>query len=127
MPKHVAVWLDHKEARIFHIDPHTIDEATVLAPLHNIHDKHPVGPEGPHEHPEDATRFLHAVADALDGSEEILVVGPGATKHELVKYVNAHHRALASKLVGVETVDHPSDRQLIAYAKKYFIMNDRTG
>jgi len=32
MSKHVTVWIDHKEARIFHIDPYTIDEATVLAP-----------------------------------------------------------------------------------------------
>jgi stalled ribosome rescue protein Dom34 len=127
MPKHVAVWLDHKEARIFHIDPYTIDEATVLAPLHNIHHKHPIGPEGPHDHPEDATRFLQAVAQALDGSEEVLVVGPGAAKHELVKYVTEHDRALEPKIVGVETVDHPSDRQLIAYAKKYFIRSERTG
>jgi stalled ribosome rescue protein Dom34 len=125
MPKHAAVWLDHKEARIFHIDPYTIDEATVLAPLHNIHHKHPTGPEGPHAHLEDAKRFLQEVAQALDGSEEVLVVGPGAAKHELVKYLNEHDRVLATKIVGVETVDHPTDRQLVAHAKKYFARSDR--
>jgi hypothetical protein len=28
-------------------------------------------------------------------------------------------------IVGVETVDHPSDAQLVAYARKYFIAADR--
>jgi stalled ribosome rescue protein Dom34 len=125
MSKHVTVWIDHKEARIFHIDPYTIDEATVLAPLHNIHHKHPVGPEGPHEHPEDAQRFYQEVARAVDGSEEVLVVGPSSAKHEWVEYVHKHDRALEPKIVGVETVDHPTDRQLVAYAKKYFVKSDR--
>ncbi|MGA2449087.1 MAG: translational machinery protein [Polyangiaceae bacterium] len=126
MPKYVAVWLDHREARIFHIDPYTIDEKTVLAPLHNIHHKHPVGPEGVHEHPEDAKRFFHEVAQALDGAGEVLVLGPGSAKHELVKYVHEHDRALEPRVVGVETVDHPTDRQLAAFATKYFVRSDRT-
>jgi stalled ribosome rescue protein Dom34 len=125
MPKHVAVWLDHKEARIFHIDPYTIDETTVLAPLHNIHHKHPRGPEGVHEHPEDAKRFFHDVARALDGAEEVLVMGPGSAKHEWVGYVHEHDRALEPKIVGVETVDHPTDPQLVACAKSYFVRSDR--
>jgi hypothetical protein len=28
-------------------------------------------------------------------------------------------------LIGVETVDHPSDAQLVAYARKYFTAMDR--
>jgi hypothetical protein len=28
-------------------------------------------------------------------------------------------------IVGVETVDHPSDAQLVAYAKQYFKAEDR--
>ena len=29
------------------------------------------------------------------------------------------------KIVGVETVDHPSDAQLVAYARQYFKAEDR--
>ena len=31
---------------------------------------------------------------------------------------------MAELVVGVETVDHPSDGQLIAYARKYFVARD---
>jgi hypothetical protein len=33
--------------------------------------------------------------------------------------------ALEPRIVGIETVDHPTDGQLVAYAKKYFGMTDR--
>jgi len=68
---------------------------------------------------------LPEVARAVDGSEEVLVVGPSSAKHEWVEYVHKHDRALEPKIVGVETVDHPTDRQLVAYAKKYFVKSDR--
>jgi hypothetical protein len=29
-----------------------------------------------------------------------------------------------SVIIGVETVDHPSDAQLVAYARKYFKVED---
>jgi hypothetical protein len=28
-------------------------------------------------------------------------------------------------VIGVETVDHPSDAQLVAFARKYFVAKDR--
>ena len=30
-----------------------------------------------------------------------------------------------NKIIGVETVDHPSDEQLVVYARKYFVAADR--
>ena len=125
MPKYVAVWLDHREARIFHIDPYTIDEKTVLAPLHNIHHKHPVGPEGVHEHPEDAKRFFHEVAQALDGAGEVLVLGPGSAKTELLKHAHKHEPKLAERIVGVESADHPTPGQIVGHARAYFHAKDR--
>jgi hypothetical protein len=32
---------------------------------------------------------------------------------------------MAAKVIGVETVDHPSDGQLVAYARKYFHARDQ--
>ena len=29
------------------------------------------------------------------------------------------------KVIGIETVDHPGDGQLVAYARKYFVAKDR--
>ena len=125
MPQYVATWIDHKEARIFHIHPERIDEVTVTAPLQNIHHKHPRGAEGIKEHPDDAKRFFHEVARALEGTEEVLIVGPSTAKLEFFRYVHKHDHALEPRIVGIETVDHPTDGQIVAYAKKYFKLADR--
>lgn len=124
MSKHVVVWLDHAEARIFHIHPDRVDEASLSAPTHHQH-KHPKGAEGAKDHPDDAKRFFHNVAQVLAGNEEILVVGPSTAKLEFIRHVHKHNKELEQKIVGVETVDHPTAGQLVAYARKYFVAADR--
>src|SRR5207302_9575011 len=64
MPAHVVVWIDHKEARVFHVQPEAVDETTILSPEQLIH-RHPKGRGGAKEHPDDATKFFHEVARAL--------------------------------------------------------------
>jgi hypothetical protein len=43
----------------------------------------------------------------------------------LIKHLHAHDPKIADKVVGVETIDHPTDGQLVAYARKYFVAKDR--
>jgi stalled ribosome rescue protein Dom34 len=124
MPKYVAVWIDHTEANIFEIHPDKVDKDVVLAP-HHVHHKHPKGPEGAHNHPEDAKHFFQQVARSLEGSDEVLLVGPSTAKLQFLRYVQEHDHALGPKIIGIETVDHPTDGQLIAYAKTYFKRADR--
>jgi len=119
MSRHVAVWVDHKEARVFHVVPDAVEEKTVHAPAHHLH-RHPRGPEGYKEHPEEAQAFFHQVAQVLAGAEEILILGPGVAKLELIKHFHKHDHAIEPKVIGVETVDHPTDPQIVAYARKYF-------
>jgi stalled ribosome rescue protein Dom34 len=123
MAKHVAIWIDHKEARVFSILPGKIDEETVKAPLHNIHHRHPHS--SGKAHPEDALRFFEEIVRALEGVEEILIVGPSTAKLELHRYLHKHAQPLEKKIVGIETVDHPTDGQLVAYARQYFDQVDR--
>ena len=54
-----------------------------------------------------------------------LVTGPANVKTALVKHIGEHDPQLAKKIVGVESVDHPSDAQLVAHARKYFKAEDR--
>lgn len=125
MTKHTAVWIDHKEAKIFAVDPTNFAQTTVHAPSHHIHNKHPRGPEEAKEHPNDAKHFYQEVAHALEGQDEILLVGPSTAKLEFIRYVHKHVHAVEPKIVGVETVDHPTDGQLVAFAKKYFARIDK--
>ena len=122
---HVAIWLDHREARVFHLNPDRLDDVTVTAPPSNGHHKHPRGAEGQREHPEDAKRFFHDVARAVEGTEEVLVLGPSTAKLDFIRYVHKHDHALEARIVGIETVDHPTDGQVVAFAKKYFKLADR--
>lgn len=120
--KHAAVWIDHNEAKIFHIEGEAFDPATVK-PRHHVR-RHPTA-TAEHAHPADAENFFHEVVRALADSDEILVVGPGTAKLELIKHVHKHDHALDPKIVGVETVDHPTDGQLLAYVRRYFHAKDR--
>ena len=39
---HAVVWIDHTEARIFHVHPDAADELGILSPQHHVH-RHPKG------------------------------------------------------------------------------------
>jgi stalled ribosome rescue protein Dom34 len=122
--RHVAVWIDHNEARIFHLTPESFEEETVDSPrahtkLHRHAGSTTSGHAGEDQH------YYHKVAEHLAGAEEILVVGPANAKNELVKHIDSHDRSLKSRVVGVETMDHPSDAQIAAHARKYFKRVDR--
>lgn len=123
MTRHVAVWIDHNEAKIYHIDAKSFDASNVLAPGRHVR-RHPTV-TAEHNHPADAKHFYDDVVNALADAEAILVVGPGVAKLELIKHVHKHHAALEPKIIGVETVDHPTDGQLVAHARRYFHAADR--
>ena len=61
----------------------------------------------------------------VGADHELLITGPSDAKLGLIKHIHAHHAALVPNIVGVETVDHPTDGQIVAYAKKYFRAADR--
>jgi peptide subunit release factor 1 (eRF1) len=69
--------------------------------------------------------YLQAVADSIADAGAVLIAGPANAKTELVKHIHHHSPKLMSAIVGVETVDHPSDAQLIVHARKYFKAADR--
>ena len=122
--RHVVVWIDHSEARIFHVDAEKIDEKSLQAPTHHVH-RHPKGATAEHNHPDDAHRYFRDVAAALEGAGRVLVVGPSTAKLQFIHYAYKHDRTLEPRIAGVETVDHPTDGQLVAYAKRYFAADDR--
>ena len=126
MRTHAVIWINHKEARIFHVHPDAIDDTTVLAPQHAIH-RHPKGRGEASEHPEDAKRFFHEVAQSLDGTDTILIVGPATAKLAFFRYIREHDRTLERRVVGIETMDRPTDGEMVAYLKRYFTARDQMG
>jgi len=65
------------------------------------------------------------VINAVNESREILILGPGSAKLELIKHAHHHDIKIAEKIVGVETVDHPADKEILAYARVFFYKVDQ--
>src|ERR1700723_925247 len=120
---HAVVWIDHHEARVFHFSPTDV-ERLVLHPDHPTkHIHHKANSIGSGHAAEDHN-FLHATAEAIADAGAGLITGPANAKTELVKHIHQHDPRLMKIIVGIETVDPPSDGQLVAYARKYFKVED---
>ncbi|MFN0190963.1 MAG: translational machinery protein [Aestuariivirga sp.] len=121
---HAVMWIDHHEARVFHFSLEDV-ESLVLRPDHpsrNIHHKSNTIGSG---HDDLASAFLRAAAQSIADAGAVLITGPANAKTELMKHIGQHEPKLMKIILGVETVDHPSDAQLVAYARKYFKAADR--
>ena len=116
---HAVVWLDHTEAHIMSFSAEASEAKHVQSKSthKNLHLKSGKPGTG---HPAEFQAYYHEVAQGVSAAKEILVVGPANAKLFLIKHLEKHDPAIAAKVVGVETVDHPSDGQLLAYARHYF-------
>ena len=125
--RQAALWLDHEEARIYLIDAETFAE-TGLSVTHHLLGARKTGAHAK-DHRRDAEDhpFFDDVAAHLGEADEILVVGPANAKLRFVDYVKEHHKPLAAKIVGVEAADHPTDKQLVAHVRDYFVALHATG
>jgi stalled ribosome rescue protein Dom34 len=121
---HAVVWIDHHQARIYHFNAEEITALRVLPDNPHVHVHHHRGSNAD-GHAQEDQRFYHRVAEAIADAGEVLIAGPGLAKAELVKHIESHDPAWREKLAGVETVDHPTDNQLISHARKYFRGADR--
>ena len=121
---HAVVWLDHAQAHVMHISLDDVEKSIVTPANPHVRLHSRTGTLGSGRAPEDQA-YYHQVVEALSGAQEILVVGPAQAKLQLIKHIHSHDPAMADKVVGVETVDHPTDGQLVAFARKYFQAKDQ--
>lgn len=116
---HAVVWIDHHEARVFHFSSSESDLVVVRPhdPVRNIHRKtHTIGSG----HAAEDRQFLEDVTNALSDAGAILVTGPANEKDALINHIERRAPALSAKIKGVETLDHPTDGELLALARKFF-------
>ena len=117
--RQVAVWIDHQHAHVFHVDATAFEQSTVHAPEHVA--RHPQREARPHNHPDDEGRFFAEVVQSLSGAGSVLILGPSTAKLHFRDYLLAHASTAKLSIVGVETVDHPTDNQVAAYVRQYFL------
>jgi stalled ribosome rescue protein Dom34 len=121
---HVIVWMDHHEARIFHFGRDDADRVIVHPKRAHQHLHHKANSVGSGHLPPDR-KFMRDVAVAIADAGEILLTGPAGAKLELAKFLKEDFPAVSTKVVAVETLDHPTDGVLLDHARRYFKAADR--
>lgn len=121
---HAVVWIDHHEARIldFNAEDANADKVT---PKHKATRKHAQFTGRASWRESEDAAFFDEVAGKLAGAGEILIVGPANAKLGFLKRLQHKHSPVADHVVGIETVDHPSNAELVDYARAYFRKADR--
>lgn len=136
---HAIVWLDRTEAHVILFDREHIAAQKIKSRSHH---KATGGHTGSHQgsgrgdsasghhspgggHASHDENYYHSIAEALKGVHEILVTGPAQAKDEFKAHCARHDKDIDKAIVGVVTSDHPSDGQLVAMAKQYFLKYDQ--
>ena len=121
---HGCVWIDHREAKVFavgqaEIESETIRDRDAAKHIHRKADHIGLGKASVDQ------GFMQEVAEALKPFKAILIAGPGTARNEFAGFLAEQHPAVSRRVWGIEPMDHPSEGQLIAAARKYFRAADR--
>jgi hypothetical protein len=115
---HAVVRIDHEHAQVLQFDPDRVEAVKIKS------HSHPTGQHG------SAVRTEHEyfghVCDALAGIPEVLAAGSRTGLADFEHYARKHRPETAGRIVGYEVVDHPTDHQLVAMARQYFLKYDRS-
>jgi stalled ribosome rescue protein Dom34 len=121
---HAVIWIDHQEAHVMFLSEDASEAEIIRSKSTHAHLHHKGGEVGSGKLALDS-KYLHSVIQAVNKSQEILILGPGSAKLELIKHAHHHDAKVAEKIMGVETVDHPSDKEILAQARKFFYKVDQ--
>ncbi len=122
--RHAIVWLDHAQAHVIVFDADMSSTQVVRPQGGPPHIHHKANSMDSGHLPEDQS-YLHAVGQALKGANTVMVAGPANAKLELMKHIARHDPQLLDKVSSVQTVDHPTDGQLLDLGRRYFKAADR--
>ena len=114
---HAVVLIDHQTAQVLQFDADHVQSQKVKSHTHHTR-QHGSGVRTEHE-------FFREVCDALAGIAEVMVTGSHKAQADFRHYAEKHRAALAKHVVAWETVDHPTDNQLLALARRYFDEHDK--
>ena len=136
----VGLWIDHRKALIVAVTDKGEEIRLIISKV----EKQP-GRSGGLRHttsyeaqqvPADDSRerkftghlniYYNAVIACIRDAESILIFGPGEAKGELKKRLERNK--LGGRIVGIETIDRMTDRQIAAKVRQYFKENrDKKG
>jgi stalled ribosome rescue protein Dom34 len=122
--RHCIVWLDHVRAVIISFsDDHSVKiELTSESEKTQLHRKS--GRPGSGRLADDHA-FFERVALQIKTSPEILITGPGEAKIAFERFLHQRFPTVAARVHGLDTLDHPSSGELLAYGRRRFTAIDQ--
>jgi len=131
MKSEVGVWIDHRKSVIVSLT----DEGEETRLIESDMEKHVrysgAAQEDSAEDQRDTrftghlNKYYDQIISCLRDAESILIFGPGEAKVELEKRLE--REALGGRVVGVETVDKMTDRQIAARVRQHFPIRKHKG
>jgi len=116
---HAVVWTGHQSAQVLQFDAAHMQAKKIRTHTHYTR-QHGSTVRTEHE-------FFGEVCAALEGIAEVLVTGPHIALADFRHYADKHRPHTADRIVGYDVADHPSENELVAAARKYFLKHDRMG
>lgn len=113
---HAVVWMDHSQAHVLMFDKEHVEAQRVKARQQHTPKHGHVGAD---------KDFFKAIAVSLEGVSEVLLTGPANAKIEFRDWCKHNAHAVDKAVVDVVNTDHPSDPQLVAMARQYFLKFDQ--
>jgi hypothetical protein len=132
MKTKVGLWIDHRKAIVVAVTDKGEEVGLVVSAIEKQARRSPssrhTGPYEPQQVPADDSRqraitghlqiYYDAIIASIRNAESILIFGPGEAKGELKKRLERID--LGGRIVGVETVDKMTDRQIATKVRRYF-------
>ena len=123
---HLAVWLDHRTARLLTLSRQGVTEQVIhnenVGATGHVH--HHSGTVGSGHAAMDRT-FLEQISQAIGDAAEILILGPVESRNALEAFLKQHDRQQSTRIVGVEALDHSGTAEIAAFAERFFNSIDR--
>jgi len=133
----VGLWIDHRKAIVVAVTDKGEERGLIISKVETQRRRAGDSPlKGPYESqqvPESDSRqrtltgqlniYYDAVIASIRAAESILIFGPGEAKGELKARLASSN--LGGRIVGVETVDKMTDRQIAAKVRQHFHIRGR--
>jgi hypothetical protein len=141
MPTYIGVWIDRRKAHIISLDKILTTKGGYRQTIETIESqveprlrlsggsrsrKTPWGPQDVAVDGKSAARrksqladYFKAVLANIRSAQRIIILGPGDTKHQLRTYLD-RSKAMAGKVLTVETVDKLTEKQLAARVRRFY-------
>lgn len=132
MKTKVGLWIDHRQAIVVAITEAGEEISEILSevekqprragdsPLQGSYEARQVPADNSRQRAftEQINIYYDAVIAKIRGAESMLIFGPSTAKDELKERLTKHN--LDRHIVGLETVDKMTDRQIAAKTRQYF-------